>query len=64
MPVSINNPEHWRARAAEARGLADALIDAEAKRAMVKIATDYERLALRAEQREQAGRTPEQRPAA
>ena len=47
----INEPEHWRARADEARILAKQMNDAEAKVAMLRIAEDYERLAQRAEGR-------------
>jgi hypothetical protein len=53
----INEPEHWRARADEARILAKQMNDAEAKVAMLRIAEDYERLAQRAE-----GRTLGRRP--
>jgi hypothetical protein len=44
----INEPEHWLARAEEARILANQMNDAEAKIAMLRIA---ERLAQRAEGR-------------
>jgi hypothetical protein len=47
----VKDPQHWRRRAEEARTLADDLTDAEAKRKMLKIAEDYEKLAIRAEQR-------------
>jgi len=56
---SINcNPEHWRARAKEARTLAESLGDAECRRTMLQVADDYEKLAARAEQRgKPAGRS-------
>jgi hypothetical protein len=53
----INEPDHWRARAEEARHLANQMNDSESKHAMLRIAQDYERLAKRAELRG-AGRVP------
>jgi hypothetical protein len=47
----INEPDHWRARAPEARILASQMNDSESKDAMLRIAEDYERLAKRAEDR-------------
>jgi hypothetical protein len=47
----INEPDHWRARAQEARILAGQMNDSESKDAMLRIAEDYERLAKRAEDR-------------
>jgi hypothetical protein len=43
-----NNAEHWLARAAEARLMAEKITDAEAKQAMLDIAKGYERIAVRA----------------
>ncbi len=52
MPASfINDPEHWRRRAEEARSIAEQMSDSPSKEAMLRIAKDYERLAERAEQR-------------
>jgi hypothetical protein len=52
MPASfINDPEHWRQRAEEARTIADQMNDPQSKEAMLKIAEDYERLGERAERR-------------
>jgi hypothetical protein len=45
----INESDHWRARAEEARVLASQMNDSESKRAMLRIARDYERLAERTE---------------
>ena len=47
----INEPDHWRARAKEARNLANQMDDSESKDAMLRIAEDYERLAKRADDR-------------
>ena len=55
---SINDPKHWLDRAKEARALAEQIDDPEAKRTMLGIADDYERLAKRAEERA-AGRLPQ-----
>jgi hypothetical protein len=51
MPVLLNNPAHWHLRAQEARLLAAQLEDPEAKSATLKIAEEYERLAVRAAKR-------------
>jgi hypothetical protein len=51
MPTLLNNPAHWHLRAQEARLLAAALEDPEAKSATLKIADEYDRLAVRAAQR-------------
>jgi len=40
-----NEPEHWRARAEEARILANEMNDSESKHAMLRVAEDYEQLA-------------------
>jgi len=46
-----DDAQHWRARAAEARAMAEQLTDEKAKKAMLNIAKSYERIAKRAEQR-------------
>jgi hypothetical protein len=43
----INDPEHWRKRAEEARTLANQMNDETAKQTMLSIAADYDRLAER-----------------
>jgi len=50
-PSYINDPNHWRDRAEEVRKLAEHMTDPESKRAMVRIAEDYEQLAQRAAKR-------------
>jgi hypothetical protein len=47
----IGDPQYWRRRAEEARTVAHELTDPETKRKMIKIAKDYETLAIRAAQR-------------
>jgi hypothetical protein len=47
----INDPEHWKARAQEARKLAEEMNDAAARQAMLTIADEYEKLAQRARER-------------
>jgi hypothetical protein len=41
----LNDPEHWRTRAEEARILAKEMNDSESRDAMLRIAEDYEHLA-------------------
>jgi len=51
MPDSVLDNQHWRERAEEARSIAEQLSDPDAKRMMLRIADDYERLAQHAERR-------------
>lgn len=50
----INDPGHWRRRAAETRNLAASITDPEGKRRMLEIAANYDRIAQRAVEREVA----------
>lgn len=47
----LNDPAHWRARAIEARAVADQLSDPVSKAMMLNVAEGYEQLARRAEER-------------
>ncbi len=58
MPILLNNPAHWHLRAQEARLLAAQLEDPEAKSATLKIAEEYERLAVRAAKRMEESSDP------
>jgi len=49
MPNAFGTPEHWLARAKDARKTAEAIKDADARRAMLAIAENYEKIAKRAE---------------
>jgi hypothetical protein len=52
MPGShLNDPSHWRARAIEARALAEHMGDSISKEMMLKVAAEYEQLANRAVER-------------
>jgi hypothetical protein len=51
MLSAFGTSEHWLHRAAEARKMAADIEDGEAKRAMLAIAENYERIAKRAEAR-------------
>jgi hypothetical protein len=48
----LNDPEYWRQRAIEMRVFAEDMIDAESKRMILEVADGYERLAVRAEERQ------------
>jgi hypothetical protein len=47
----LDDPEHWRGRAEEARTVAEQLTDPIAKAMMLRIAEDYDRIADHAQQR-------------
>ncbi len=50
-PDPINDPKHWRDRAAQMRALADCMSKPETTALMAKLAEDYDKLADRAEVR-------------
>jgi hypothetical protein len=54
----LNDPEHWRRRAKEARAIAEMLTDAGARKLMLGVADDYDKLAQRAEERLLTGKRP------
>jgi hypothetical protein len=54
--IPINDPKHWRERAEQARTVAESLNDPHSKKAMLRIAKDYEELARRAERRLRAAK--------
>jgi hypothetical protein len=47
----INDPTHWRNRAAETRELAKRVHDEEARKRLSNLATEFDRIALRVEDR-------------
>jgi len=49
--MDFNAAEYWRSRAEEAQAVAVQMMDAHTKAVMLAIAQDYEKLAVRAEQR-------------
>ena len=51
----LNNAEHWRDRAEEARIHVEQLTDPNAKRMMLEIAQSYDKLATDAEERRSVG---------
>ena len=51
MPTLLDDPEHWRSRAAKARAIADQMKDPVARGAFLDIAKNYDALAERAARR-------------
>jgi hypothetical protein len=58
MPTKFGTPVYWRKRAEEARALAEDMNDAGAKRAMLIVAENYEKIARQAEAEEAGLTTP------
>jgi len=58
MVMLLNNAIHWHLRSQEARLLANLLEDPEAKAATLKIAEEYEHLAVRAAKRVEEAKQP------
>ena len=57
MADAFGTPQHWRARAQEARAIAEQMDDPEARRTMLDIAERYEKIARHTEAK-LAGRPP------
>ena len=57
-PDPIHDPQHWLDSAAEMRALSENMADVEARAIMLRLASDYEKLADRAEARD--GKRPRQ----
>jgi hypothetical protein len=51
MPSNINDPQHWRRRAQEARRAADAELKPQIKDKLQRMAKNYEGIAARAKER-------------
>lgn len=51
MVTNINDPAHWLARAREMRSLAEQTSDPATERSMLDLASEYEKLAERADLR-------------
>ena len=55
MPDVAADPQHWRNRAAEMRGLAEETFDEELRAMLLEVAAGYDRLAERAQERLREG---------
>ena len=53
----LNDPEHWRYRAKEARAIGEDMLDPVSKEKMLDVAANYETLAKRAQDR-RSGKIP------
>lgn len=52
MSALLSDPTHWLSRAREARALVQQLESPQARAAILKIAAEYDRIAVRAAERE------------
>jgi hypothetical protein len=52
MPLRFGTPDYWQERADAARAMASDMSDLVARKAMLSIAENYEKIAKRAEARE------------
>jgi hypothetical protein len=48
MPTTFDSPEQWQSHAKEARALAKQMRDPESKRALLRVAESYAKIAKRA----------------
>ena len=55
-PHFVKDPKHWRERAAEMSALAVQANDTETQAIMLRLAKDYDNLAMRAEIRSDGGK--------
>jgi hypothetical protein len=49
--ANINDFKHWRERAEELRVVAESVNDSDARASLLRIADEYDKLALRAQER-------------
>jgi hypothetical protein len=62
MSSLLNDPQHWRERAREARAIAEETDNPMVRRSMFRIAEEYDRVAEKAAQRVLDGAGPDPQP--